>query len=92
FNYISSKVPPNSYFTIVDSDQTEYSHDTIFAKSKIIWTSCNEYFLILKESRIVGLNQGDTAYISLLSAKDDTISYVSTFHRVRDYHKVLKAD
>lgn len=81
----------NGYFTINDTQQIEMVNGAVYAKSNVIWNSCNDYFLIVKEVNYTqGLRVGDTLHIKLLSLKNDTLSYISFAYGIVHKSKVLK--
>jgi len=78
FNYINQN-PSTNFFLIKDSIQTEFVDNKFYAQSKLIWTSCSTYCLVVQKINYEqGLDIGDTLQIKLLSIKRDTISYVSS--------------
>jgi hypothetical protein len=81
----------NGYFSINDTQQIEMVNGAVYAKSNVIWNSCNDYFLLVKEANYTqGLRVGDTLHIKLLSLKNDTLYYISSAYDIVHKSKVLK--
>jgi hypothetical protein len=77
--FLSLASKGKNYFSIHDSAQVEFANDSLYAKSKIVWSDCHNYFLIVDETHYqYGLKTGDTLNVKLLSIDRDTISYEAT--------------
>lgn len=71
FDYLSNK---ESYFTIKDTMQYEYAAGKLYSVSKLQWTTCSRYRLIILQTNYLGgLQIGDTLYVSITDKKSDTI-------------------
>jgi len=92
FNYISNDAV-NSYFKITDSTHEEYVNGKLYARSKIAWTNCGNYFLTIEEANYSkGLAVGDTLYVQILSLIRDTVTYRASAHGQSYELKVVKSN
>jgi len=92
FNYILDS-STNNYFTIKDTTQTEFVNGSFYAKSKIVWTSCDNYFLVVREANYEkGLRVGDTLNVKISSIKKDTITYIASAYGQAYKIRVVKSD
>jgi hypothetical protein len=72
-------IPGVDYFEIRDTNQTEFYNGKPIFKSKIIWTQCNEYFLVIKETQESGpLKSRDTLFVTILYRNQDTLTYLAS--------------
>jgi len=73
--------------------QEEYTNGKYYAKSKITWTNCGNYFLVVKEANYnKGLAVGDTLYVKVLSLIKDTVTYTASAHGQSYELKVIKSN
>ena len=90
FKYIFDK-PGEKYFVIQDSLQTEFVNGSVYSISRIIWSSCDSYFLVIKEEKDKEiLKVGDTLNVRILSIKKDTVIYIASALGLQYQSKVLK--
>lgn len=65
-------------FIFTDSNQITYVKDKLYAEATVIWRSCSQYDLILRNVYYEhGLKVGDTVSVDIQSLKVDTFYYVA---------------
>lgn len=92
FDYILDS-SANNYFTVKDTTQTEFVNGALYAKSKIAWTNCDNYFLVVREAHYErGLKVGDTLNVKISSIQKDTITYIASAYGQTYKIRVVKSD
>ena len=92
FNYIRAS-SSNKYFTIKDTTQTEFANGSLYAKSRIVWTRCDNYFLIVREANYEGaIRVGDTLNVKVLSLEKDTITCMASAYGQSYKIRFVKSD
>jgi hypothetical protein len=92
FNYFSDR-SLDGFFTINDTAHIEFVNGRLYSKSKVVWTTCNNYFLVVKEANYEnGLRPGDTLYVKLLSLHKDTLTYLASAYGQSYQLKVIKSN
>lgn len=90
FTYVNQD-GAKTYFRIKDGVQTEFVDNQFYAASRVTWTSCTTYFLVITKINYEhGLQVGDTLRVKLLLFNGDTISYMSSAHGKYLISKIVK--
>ena len=91
--YIDNGRLTEKYFLVQDSLQFEFSGNTLYSESKIIWNTCNSYSLVIKKIYYEGdgLRPGDTLVVGVQSFNKDTITCIASAHNYSFSIKLLKS-
>jgi hypothetical protein len=91
FRYFSED-QPRGHFIMNDSIYSEFVDGRLYAKSKIVWLDCEEYFLIPQEITYnKGVKVGDTLQVRILSLKHDTLTCLASAYGQSHEFKVIRS-
>ena len=86
-----SKAKEN-YLLFTDSVQLEYVNGKHKWTSNIVWTSCSNYLLIMRDSSNEILQIGDTLNVNITKKYKDTLSFVISGKGVSFNGRLIKID
>ena len=93
FSYYSDvSKAKNNYLLFTDTEQLEYVNGKHKWTSNIVWTSCSNYLLIMRDSSNEIIQIGDTLNINIIKKNKDTLSYTISGKGARFNGRLIKID